>query len=191
MSSHATLVQVPCSNSTFMHDFSNTRSHFTCVHRFSYQQKKHVTATMGCFFFLLSGIWGWLSSRIGRGRRNSSHCCQKKTGRRITLRVSSTTVPSDRRVRARVYLYPPLFCRRERFRVFPRQKNTRKKNRSTRCEQRGATPVLRSRTSASRHGTNENFEGRRTTNVRGRRTECKKAITKCVRELLKLKFQNK
>lgn len=117
---------------------------------FSRANKKNTSRLQWADFFFFFIIWDPRVTLVPDWQRQtrSFHCCQKNRPKIVREEDSKRVARPFLRtgVCARAFTFTLLSCRRERLRVFPRQRIfTREKKRSTRCEQRGATPVLRSR----------------------------------------------
>lgn len=58
-------------DSTFVHDLAHASSlHVPYIIPVSRANKKNTSRLQWADFFFLSGIWGWLSSRMGKGKRD-------------------------------------------------------------------------------------------------------------------------
>lgn len=118
--SHAILRQA---SSTSVHDLAHAPS--LHMYRFPSRANKKNTSRLQWADFLFYYLGSEGDSRPGLAEANANRFTVARRSGRVSARdrkrkKSSAAVPSDRRVRARVYLYPRS-CRRERFRVFPRQ----------------------------------------------------------------------
>lgn len=138
----------------------------------SYQQKKHVTATMGWFSSLSLSLGSEGNSRpgIGRGKRNRVTFVGRN-GRKLSAwrgydHEEKTNKKKYKRrsfgqAWPRAFTFTVSFRRRERLPCFHEIHEREKRKVSTSWEQRGATPALESRTSALCRGKEDS------NNVRG------------------------